>query len=137
MVSGPVWPGLRPGRSVSQIGVFGSARLRIRSSEALHPDRALLPKRRRSLGAKGEPEAQDGQLTLLGTTLRWFMKSSAAYSPKDALDHLDFLARVFWLPLDHAKDLAPRARHEKAPDPREGTSGKARSFPGQRSSAGL
>jgi len=46
------------------------------------------------------------------------MKSSAAYSPKDALDHLDFLARVFWLPLDHAKDLAPRARHEKAPDPR-------------------
>src|SRR4051794_14823571 len=84
-------------------GFFGSVRLRVRSSEALHSDRALLPRRRRRLGAKGEPEAQDGQLSLLGTILQWFVRSSAAYSPRDALD----------------------------------TSGKARSYPEQRSSASL
>ena len=33
--------------------------------------------------------------------------------------------------------LDRRARHEKAPDPRDDTSGKAQSFPGRRSSAGL
>src|SRR5829696_3491063 len=82
---------------------FLEARLRVRSSEALHSDRALFPRRRRRNGAKGDPEAQDGQLPLLGTILQWFMRSLAAYSPRDVLD----------------------------------TSGRARSFSGQRSSAGL
>src|SRR5215213_1323200 len=109
MVSGPVWPGLRPGRSVSQIGVFGSARLRIRSSEALHPDRALLPSRWRSLGAKGEPEAQDGQLSLLGTILRWFMKSSAEVSPRDALDHLAYLAGCLPAPARPRRGSRPKS----------------------------
>src|SRR5215210_1996263 len=72
--------------------VFGSARPRVRSSEALHPDPALLPSRRRSLGAKGEPEVQNGRLSLSGTILRWFMKSSAEVSPGDARDHLEYLA---------------------------------------------
>lgn len=94
-------------------------------------------RRQRSLGAKDEPEVQNGQLSLLGMVLRWFMKSSASYSPRDVLDHLVMLARAFWMPLDHGKDLVPRAGRGTAPEPREGTPEKTRSFPGQGSSAGL
>ena len=118
-------------------GVFGKRTAAGSLLGSLRPRPRSAPKEAAKSRCKGEPEARDGRLSLLGTILRWFMKSSAAYSPRDALDHLDFLARVFWLPREHAKGPALGTGREKAPDPREGTSGKARWFLGQRSSVGL
>jgi hypothetical protein len=106
--------------------------------EALQSDRALLPRRRPRLGAIVEPEAQDDQLSLLWTFPRWFMNSSAEYSPRDALDHLKYLAggstgsrsTTQWIS-PQEQDVRRRPIRGKAPQGRPGRS-RAEEFGGLR-----